>query len=100
MKESTLRIFDGFAQLQPSGYAADPALEHTIAAPRAVAARALAVPGISAAAPRINGFAILANGARSYGAAGVVREQTDGNFTANLRHRVSLARTTRLTDRV
>jgi ABC-type lipoprotein release transport system permease subunit len=69
MKESTLRIFDGFAQLQPSGYAADPAIEHTIAAPRAIAARALTVDGISAAAPRVNGFAILANGARSYGAA-------------------------------
>ncbi len=69
MKESTLRIFDGYAQLQPLGYAADPGLERTIAQPETLAAQAMAVEGVATAAPRVNGFAILANGSRSYGAA-------------------------------
>ena len=33
MKETTLRIFDGYAQLQPDGYAADPRLELAIEHP-------------------------------------------------------------------
>jgi putative ABC transport system permease protein len=69
MKETTLRIFDGYAQFQPHGYAADPGLERTIADPQRLAREAVAIDGVTAAAPRVNGFAILANGERSYGAA-------------------------------
>jgi len=69
MKEATLRIFDGYAQLQPRGYAADPDLDTAIANPRRLADEAVAIVGVTAAAPRVNGFAILANGERSYGAA-------------------------------
>jgi ABC-type lipoprotein release transport system permease subunit len=69
MKEGTLRIFDGYAQIQPSGYADDPDLDRTIAAPDQLVARLEQVPGISVATPRVNGFAILANGERSYASA-------------------------------
>ena len=69
MKETTLRIFDGYAQLQPDGYADDPRLELAISHPDDVARAAEGVGGITAAAPRVNGFAILANGSRSYAAA-------------------------------
>jgi putative ABC transport system permease protein len=68
MKETTLRIFDGFAELQAPGYADDPSLDHAIASPDAVARQAEQAPGVNAAAPRVNGFAILANGDRSYAA--------------------------------
>ncbi len=69
MKQNTLRIFDGYAQFQPKGYIADPALDRTIARPEALARDAVAIKGVTAAAPRVNAFAILANGQRSYGAA-------------------------------
>ena len=69
MKESTLRIFDGYAQLQPTGYADDPTLDRVIDNPDRIARQAITVNGVTTAAPRVNGFAILANGARSYGAA-------------------------------
>jgi len=69
MKETTLRIFDGYAQFQPVGYAADPDMTDAITRPDVLARHAEAVAGVSAAAPRVNGFAILANGPRSYAAA-------------------------------
>lgn len=69
MIESTLRIFDGYAQLQPHGYADDPTLDRTIPNPEGLARAALTIGGVTVAAPRVNGFAILANGERSYGAA-------------------------------
>jgi putative ABC transport system permease protein len=69
MKEATLRIFDGYAQFQPAGYHDDPTLDRTIRQPIELAREAATLPGVTAAAPRVNGFAILANGPRSYGAA-------------------------------
>jgi putative ABC transport system permease protein len=69
MKETTLRIFDGYAELQADGYADDPSLDHAIDQPAALARAAVRAPGVTVAAPRINGFAILANGPRSYAAA-------------------------------
>jgi putative ABC transport system permease protein len=69
MKENTLRIFDGFAQFQPKGYADDPSLERAIEHPAMLAREATALDGVTVAAPRVNGFAILANGARSYAGA-------------------------------
>ncbi|MGO9991185.1 MAG: ABC transporter permease [Steroidobacteraceae bacterium] len=69
MKQSTLRIFDGYAQFQPDGYAADPGLDRTIAHAEGLIQEAVAIRGVTTAAPRVNGFAILANGERSYGAA-------------------------------
>jgi ABC-type lipoprotein release transport system permease subunit len=69
MKETTLRIFDGYAQFQPDGYAADPRLDSAIGEPARLAQQAVEIKGITMAAPRVNGFAILANGSRSYAAA-------------------------------
>jgi len=69
MKTNVLRIFDGFAQFQARGYADDPDMHRTIARPEAIAARLRTWGRVDAASPRIMTFAILANGARSYGAA-------------------------------
>jgi ABC-type lipoprotein release transport system permease subunit len=69
MKEATLRIFDGYAQLQPPGWADDPTLDRAIDHPDPLARQAEGLRGVDAAAPRVNAFAILAHGARSYGAA-------------------------------
>lgn len=69
MKEATLRIFDGYAQIQPRGYADDPTLERTLPDPAGLARAALSMEGVTTAAPRVNGFAVLAHGERSYGAA-------------------------------
>ncbi|HXQ47444.1 MAG TPA: FtsX-like permease family protein [Caulobacteraceae bacterium] len=68
MKQTTLRIFDGYAQFQAPGFADDPTLDHAIAQPAQLAHEAEGVPGVTVAAPRVNGFAILANGPRSYAA--------------------------------
>ncbi|HKD20471.1 MAG TPA: FtsX-like permease family protein [Rhizomicrobium sp.] len=69
MKTNVLRIFDGFAQLQAQGYAADPDMHKTIARPGVLAADLRTIGGIDAAAPRIMTFAILSHGNRSFGSA-------------------------------
>ncbi len=69
MKANALRIFDGFAQIQPPGYANDPDVRKLIEEPAALAAEARALPGVTAATPRAAAYVILANGERSYGAA-------------------------------
>ncbi len=69
MKANALRLFDGFAQIQPPGYAADPDIKKVIADPEAAIKAALALPGITAATPRATSFAILSNGDLSYGGA-------------------------------
>jgi ABC-type lipoprotein release transport system permease subunit len=68
MKESALKLLDGYAQLQARGYRDDPDIRKTIAHVELLRRQALGIAGVSAAAPRINAFAILANGERSYGA--------------------------------
>lgn len=68
MKEAVLRLIDGYAQIQPSGYADDPDIHKIIVQPDGLRAALLKIDGIDAAAPRVDAFAILANGARSYGA--------------------------------
>jgi len=69
MKKSMLQIADGFGQVQPPGYKDDPEIDRVIADPGPVLAAVRAVPGITAAAPRTLGFALLANGERSFAAA-------------------------------
>lgn len=69
MKENVLRVMDGFAQIQPSGYKDDPNLRKVIAHPDALLASMKRVAGIGAAAPRTQSFAILADGEKSIGAA-------------------------------
>jgi putative ABC transport system permease protein len=68
MKETTLRIFDGYAQLQAPGFADDPTLDRAIVQPQQLAHEAEGIAGVTVAAPRVNSVAILANGSRSYAA--------------------------------
>jgi putative ABC transport system permease protein len=68
MKENNLRVFDGYAQLQAPGYADDPSIDRVIADPQSLVHDALEINGVRTAAARVNGFGILANGERSYGA--------------------------------
>lgn len=69
MKGNALRIFDGFAQIQPPGYQDDPDIKKVIDNPDALVRAALKIPGIDAATERATGFVILANGEQSYGGA-------------------------------
>jgi len=69
MKESVLRLFDGFAQIQPPGYADDPDIRRTIADPRALAESTDRLSTVSVSTPRASAFVIVSHGARSYGAA-------------------------------
>ena len=89
MKANALRLFDGFAQIQPPGYAADPEVKKTIADPEAAMKAALSTPGITAATPRATSFAILSNGDLSYGGAVVgidpAREKTVTTLTTMLK---------------
>jgi ABC-type lipoprotein release transport system permease subunit len=92
MKESTLRIFDGYAQLQPKGYADDPGIDRSIASPAPLIRAAMSISGVSVATPRINGFAILANGERSYGAAVIGVEPTDEARISSIAHTIENGR--------
>jgi len=69
MKESVLRLIDGFAQVQPPGYSDDPDLRKVIKNPDALMAGLDKLPGITAAAPRAMTYGIFSDGPRSYGAA-------------------------------
>ena len=69
MKENVLRIMDGFAQIQPQGYKDKPSLKKVINHPTELLAKAEAINGISAAAPRAMSFAILSDSKKSIGAA-------------------------------
>jgi len=84
MKENVLKLFDGYAQFQAPGYADDPDLRKTILDPRRLALEAKGIPGIEAAAPRVNAFAILANGEKSFGAAVVGVDPTAEKSVSSL----------------
>ena len=92
MKETTLRIFDGYAQFQPVGYAADPRLELAISDPSRLAQNAVLLKGVTAAAPRVNGFAVLANGGRSYAAAVVGVDPASEAKISSIADRISAGR--------
>lgn len=68
MQTNSLRTFDGFAQVQPKGYLKDPDFRKVIPQPEKLATELRGIDGISAAAPRLTTFAVLAHGPRSYGA--------------------------------
>jgi ABC-type lipoprotein release transport system permease subunit len=69
MKENVLHLIDGFAQIQPDGYAADPDLRKTIADPATVMGELADLPAVSGTAPRAMSYVILSQDQRSYGAA-------------------------------
>ncbi|HMK85688.1 MAG TPA: FtsX-like permease family protein [Steroidobacteraceae bacterium] len=91
MQESSLRILDGFAQIQPPGYADDPSIERTVAQGRTVAEAVTRIAGLRAAA-RVNAFAILTNGERSYGAAVVGVDPENEPRISSLAHAVRKGR--------
>ena len=92
MTEATLRIFDGFAELQPAGYHDDPGLDRAIAQPAVLVQSAATVPGVGAAAPRVNTFAILAAGPRSYGAYVVGVEPAREARVSSIAHTITTGR--------
>lgn len=98
MKETTLRIFDGYAQFQPDGYAADPRLDLAINDPARLAQHAVLLKGVTAAAPRVNGFAIIANGARSYAAAVIGVDPASEARISTIADRISAGRYLRAGD--
>jgi putative ABC transport system permease protein len=69
MKESVLRLIDGFAQVQPPGYSKDPDLRKNIADPRVLMASLDKLPHVQATAPRAMSYAILSRDKRSYAGA-------------------------------
>ena len=69
MRSNTLRVFDGFAQIQPPDYNEDPDLKKTISSAVSLAKQTLAVNGVSASSLRASSYVILANGELGYGAA-------------------------------
>ena len=70
MKGNALRLLDGFAQIQPEGYADDPDIAKVIADPAVVTDKAPRLARRNRrCSPRATGYVILANGDRSYGAA-------------------------------
>lgn len=77
MKDNTLRVFDGFAQVQPPGYLDDPGLRRTIAHPQRLARQLQQVDGVGTVAARAATYALLSRGPHSIGAyiVGVQPEQ-------------------------
>jgi ABC-type lipoprotein release transport system permease subunit len=69
MIDDNVRMHAGHLQLTGAGYLEDRTLERWVAWTPALAAALDATPGIAAAAPRVNGFALLSNGPASQGVA-------------------------------
>jgi putative ABC transport system permease protein len=67
MIEDNVRMHAGHLQLTGAGYLDDRTLERFVSWTPELAAAVDATPGIAAAAPRVNGFALLSNGPASQG---------------------------------
>jgi len=98
MKESALKLFDGYAQLQAPGYSDDPDLRRSLTDPAGLKSVALAVPGVDVAAMRVNAFAILSHGERSFGAAIVGVDPRSEPLVSKLASSVTLGRYLDATD--
>jgi putative ABC transport system permease protein len=68
MKDNTLRVFDGFAQVQPPGYLDDPGIRRIIAHPEQLARQLERVDGVDTVAARAATYALLSHGQQSIGA--------------------------------
>ncbi|MEJ2710875.1 MAG: hypothetical protein P8074_24915, partial [Anaerolineales bacterium] len=68
MKDNTLGVFDGFAQVQQPKYLDDPGIRRTIAQPEQLAKAIEQVDGVSAVAVRGATYALLSRGQHSIGA--------------------------------
>ncbi len=69
MIEDNVRMHAGHLQLTGAGYLDDRTLERFVRWTPELAAALDGAPGITAAAPRVNGFALLSNGPASHGVA-------------------------------
>lgn len=69
MIEDNVRMHAGHLQLTAAGYLEDRTLERFVSWTPALARAVDGVPGVAAAAPRVNGFALLSNGPASQGVA-------------------------------
>ena len=92
MKESALKLFDGYAQMQAPGYSEDPDLRRSLIDAAGLKSVALAVPGVNVAAMRVNAFAILSHGERSFGVAIVGVDPTSEPYVSKLASSVALGR--------
>jgi putative ABC transport system permease protein len=68
MKDNTLGVFDGFAQVQQPEYLDDPGMRRTIARPEQLAQEIERFDGVSAVAVRGATYALLSRGQHSIGA--------------------------------
>ena len=68
MKDNTLGVFDGFAQVQQPQYLDDPGMRHTIAHPEQLTQELARIDGVSAVTVRGATYALLARGQHSIGA--------------------------------
>ncbi len=68
MIDDTVRLHSGHLQVTGAGYLSDRTLERFLRWRPALAAAIDATPGVTGAAPRLNGFALLSNGPASQGA--------------------------------
>ncbi len=68
MKQNTMRLFDGFAQVQKPGYQNNPDIHKSFANLEATVRLIKASPGIETVAPRAQTYALLSNKSRSVAA--------------------------------
>ena len=84
MVDNAARLGSGHLQLQHPAYLDDPRLEYLLQDGAALLAAADAMPGVAAALPRAQAFALVSAGERSYGAAVVgvdpAREAANGSL--------------------
>ncbi len=82
MKTGSLRLFDGFGQFQPIGYAEDPDISRRIENADAIISALGQFPEVTSITERATGFVILANGDLSFGAAVVgIDPNSEGNIS-------------------
>ena len=68
MIENTLRLYDGYAEIQRPGYHDDPEIRTSITDSQAVVTELEALPGLQAVTTRAISYALLASEQRSFGA--------------------------------
>lgn len=68
MKNNTLSVLDGYAQVQQPAYLDDPGIRRTIAHPARLARAIEGVEGVGAVSPRAATYALLSRGEHSVGA--------------------------------
>lgn len=68
MIENTLRLFDGYGELQQSGYLDDPQIRNTISDYARLQKDLQQIPSLDGVSARAIGYALLATDKRSYGA--------------------------------